>query len=282
MALLYYLSANQTDISDLCTWHLEAYLVGYTLVGQTCINLLKKLINSILTLWCLNKDTNNISLFVTERSFVTELVLISRRLQTVASKSVRLHRLHAELLTLDRSLSQPIFIPLVSLPDHVVVRIPYKESSVLNSKDKAPYLMYVEVIECSDGQSNFIDVNAFRQINPSEMSSANNPSDSNEQSSIWSRISVLDIRKKIESNSQQTLIRSSSTCVNSQDPSEPWKEKVERIKNSSPFGGFPGWNLYSIIVKYGDDLRQDYLAYQFLKVCKNIWEIENIQVWVQP
>lgn len=45
---------------------------------------------------------------------------------------------------------------------------------------------------------------------------------------------------------------------------EPWKEKVNRIRDSSPYGHLPNWKLLTAIVKCGDDLRQEMLAYQVL------------------
>jgi phosphatidylinositol 4-kinase B len=45
---------------------------------------------------------------------------------------------------------------------------------------------------------------------------------------------------------------------------EPWEEKVLRIRDSSPYGHLPNWRLVSVIVKCGDDLRQELLAYQVL------------------
>jgi len=83
-----------------------------------------------------------------------------------------------------------------------------------------------------------------------------------------------------------------------EDPSavalkEPWEEKVRyvfnilhqgrlfsssvesefvfpvllyrRIREGSPYGHLPNWRLLSVIVKCGDDLRQELLAYQVLK-----------------
>lgn len=54
-----------------------------------------------------------------------------------------------------------------------------------------------------------------------------------------------------------------------EDPSaaalkEPWEEKVRRIKESSPYGHLPNWGLLSAIIKCGDDLRQELMAYQLL------------------
>lgn len=38
-----------------------------------------------------------------------------------------------------------------------------------------------------------------------------------------------------------------------------------RIREASPYGHLPNWKLQSVIVKCGDDLRQELLAYQVLK-----------------
>lgn len=46
--------------------------------------------------------------------------------------------------------------------------------------------------------------------------------------------------------------------------SEPWEDKVAKIRESSPYGTLPGWRLMPVIVKTGDDLRQELLAYQLL------------------
>lgn len=60
-----------------------------------------------------------------------------------------------------------------------------------------------------------------------------------------------------------------------EDPSaaalkEPWEEKVKRIRDASPYGQLPNWKLLSVIIKCGDDLRQELLVYQVLKVLK-VW-----------
>lgn len=47
---------------------------------------------------------------------------------------------------------------------------------------------------------------------------------------------------------------------------EPWVDKVQRIRESSPYGHLPNWKLLSVIIKCGDDLRQELLAFQVLKM----------------
>merc|ERR1712150_133393 len=63
---------------------------------------------------------------------------------------------------------------------------------------------------------------------------------------------------------------------------EPWEAKVSRIKESSPYGNIPNWKLLACIVKCGDDLRQELLAYQILKTLQSIWKEEKVPLWVRP
>ncbi|EOA12817.1 hypothetical protein CARUB_v10025777mg [Capsella rubella] len=45
---------------------------------------------------------------------------------------------------------------------------------------------------------------------------------------------------------------------------ELWEGKRDRIRNASIYGKLPGWDLRSIIVKSGDDCRQEHLAVQLI------------------
>lgn len=42
------------------------------------------------------------------------------------------------------------------------------------------------------------------------------------------------------------------------------------------------WRLLSVIVKCGDDLRQELLASQLLTMLQRIWELERVSLWVRP
>lgn len=62
---------------------------------------------------------------------------------------------------------------------------------------------------------------------------------------------------------------------------EEWSAKRERIRRSSPYGQLKNWDLISVIVKTGDDLRQEAFACQLIQVCTKIWEEANIPVWTK-
>ncbi|XP_041263633.1 phosphatidylinositol 4-kinase beta-like, partial [Onychostruthus taczanowskii] len=55
-----------------------------------------------------------------------------------------------------------------------------------------------------------------------------------------------------------------------------------RIREASPYGHLPSWRLLSVIVKCGDDLRQELLAFQVLKQLQSIWEQERVPLWIRP
>jgi hypothetical protein len=62
---------------------------------------------------------------------------------------------------------------------------------------------------------------------------------------------------------------------------EEWSAKRERIRRSSPYGHMKNWDLVSVIVKTGDDLRQEAFACQLIQVCTKIWEESDVPVWTK-
>lgn len=62
---------------------------------------------------------------------------------------------------------------------------------------------------------------------------------------------------------------------------EAWQDKKERIRRTSPYGWMKNWDLISVIVKTGSDLRQEAFACQLIDVCDKIWRDAEIGVWVK-
>lgn len=62
---------------------------------------------------------------------------------------------------------------------------------------------------------------------------------------------------------------------------EEWTAKKERIRRSSPYGWMNNWDLISVIVKTGADLRQEAFACQLIQVCCKIWHDAEVPVWVK-
>jgi hypothetical protein len=97
-------------------------------------------------------------------------------------------------------------------------------------------------------------------------------------------INASDIRKRLETENLQPKI---GTHRDPEDPSlnalkEPWNIKQQRIRETSPYGHYESWRLLPVIIKSGDDLRQELIAYQFLDKLKHIWTTERVPVFVKP
>ncbi|XP_067951653.1 phosphatidylinositol 4-kinase beta-like isoform X2 [Watersipora subatra] len=84
-----------------------------------------------------------------EMEFVTALMNIGQRLGALETKEQRTRHLIAELGMLNLNLPARVWLP-VNRSTHMVVRIPATSAVVLNSKEKCPYLIYVEVLETDE------------------------------------------------------------------------------------------------------------------------------------
>ncbi|XP_039368587.1 phosphatidylinositol 4-kinase beta isoform X1 [Mauremys reevesii] len=273
-----------------------------------------------------------------EREFIKSLMAIGKRLATLPTKEQKTQRLISELSLLNHKLPARIWLPTAGF-DHHVVRVPHTQAVVLNSKDKAPYLIYVEVLECenfdttnvparipenrirstrsvenlpecgitheqrassfttvpnydNDDEAWSVDDIGELQVELPEMHT--NSCDNISQFSVDSItsqeskepvfIAAGDIRRRL---SEQLAHTPTAFRRDPEDPSavalkEPWQEKVRRIREGSPYGHLPNWRLLSVIVKCGDDLRQELLAFQVLKQLQSIWEQERVPLWIKP
>ena len=75
-------------------------------------------------------------------------------------------------------------------------------------------------------------------------------------------------------------------AVNKEDPSaamfrESWSAKKARIRAASPYGHFDNWDVFSVIVKTGADLRQEQLAVQLIQEFGRIWQETGSKCWVR-
>ncbi|PAA50247.1 hypothetical protein BOX15_Mlig031527g2, partial [Macrostomum lignano] len=334
--------------------------------------------------------------------FVKSLLRLSCRLRQYAAREARTRHLHGELALLNFNLPARVWLP-VHGSGHYIVRIPHTAAAVLNSKDKAPYLIYVETVSCDDprsaeviiGRGAFVrktrsqELLLMLQPTPELANNDNNDDDDSSEhgcgvggeagggGSLCSDVSATVLRivpddstsgsddgysagataaapsgavRRFNADADEFSLASSdgadgataasaaalasaanakpfspadvrrrlsnctgyafdsglsggSTAANlaggfrglshhqqlwdRDDPSlgvlrEPIADKRTRIRDSSPFGFLPSWELRAAIVKTGDDLRQELLAYQVLRLLKWIWELERVPLWLRP
>ncbi|KAL4572706.1 hypothetical protein LXL04_019488 [Taraxacum kok-saghyz] len=63
---------------------------------------------------------------------------------------------------------------------------------------------------------------------------------------------------------------------------ELWQIKKDRIRQASVYGKLPGWDLCSVIVKSGDDCRQEHLAVQLISHFYDIFQEAGLPLWLRP
>ena len=63
---------------------------------------------------------------------------------------------------------------------------------------------------------------------------------------------------------------------------ETFEQLSERLKQSSIFGSLKTWRIIKIIVKSGDDLRQEQFAMQLIDSIAQIYKLSDANWWVKP
>ncbi|XP_021961803.1 phosphatidylinositol 4-kinase beta isoform X2 [Folsomia candida] len=286
--------------------------------------------------------------------FMNSLIQIGKNLSSIPNKDDKPPKLIAELNLLNLNLPARVWIPVHGHIPHVVLRIPPQDATVLNSKDKTPYMIYAEVLEVPDVESarvppkptinnllrhsrseeNIIEAESKSSEVPKDLLTESHASSSNlniptisssgdlhSNSDCWSQeddeISLQYLQMKTKTRNEDTISQMSIDSCDSREPmmvsaidirrrlseslnapkstfqrdpedpsasvlKEQFSIKVKRIQDSSPFGQLNGWRLLPCIVKCGDDLRQELLAYQLLTLLKDMWEEERVALWVRP
>ncbi|CAF3593267.1 unnamed protein product [Rotaria socialis] len=305
------------------------------------------------------------------REFMTALINIGKKLPHVPTKDKKTQNLISEMKRMNMNLPARVWIPFYRFPHHVV-RIAFTESTVLNSRDRAPYIVYIEIVLCDNvfasplpikqndsklrstrSEENLIEhinnhqspsvngvigsyLNCETQSLDSELIDPDRSFTNSEDADIWStsdevtaddqqqsqtqsasrRNGLIGYRSNhtLNINPETQSIRSTESHLSQQeimpsdirkrltevqttgpilfdrdpdDPSaatlkEPWDKKEQRIRQASPYGHLRNWRLVAAIVKCGDDLRHELLAYQFMVRLKEIWSIEHVPVFVRP
>ncbi|GAB0094598.1 uncharacterized protein DMENIID0001_099180 [Sergentomyia squamirostris] len=340
-----------------------------------------------------------------QKEFMKTLIEIGRQLTNLPTKSEKTTQLRMSLNSVNKNLPARVWLPLHTEIPHHVVRITEDKTAVLNSKDKTPYIIYVEVVEVDDiytcpviskmmptlrhtrsvehlessgnhvgndgttvcatnpklqllppfrgairmqvhqlsisnSSTSTCDATTAEKASESGASSSTDVADSGlaatvtdlgsiekieiTEDDVWSQeddeitAQYLNMHKLSERDtlSQMSLESCDSReqsvpalfnigdvrtrhCANltnenakqfsndPEDPSaaalkEPWHEKEQLIRETSPYGHLSNWRLLSAIVKCGDDLRQELMATQLLQMFKLIWNEEQVDLWVRP
>lgn len=247
--------------------------------------------------------------FTRVTQFVDRLMRISNTLRSVPPPE-RARQLQTRLQDL---VSQPVYVPLwpADSPHFTVARfrgifffffvcfaerfcrLPVSEGLVLASRDRVPYMIFLEVLQSKTACSN--EPNAHRHSDEIHAlmqrmrQDASNLDVNVDASPVREAIEVSGdapspadqkaLEKWMEKQSEGT--GEETGPVNGRQ-SESWSERRARLAKESPFSADPNWQVLSFVVKYGDDCRQELLAVQLLGAVKRVFERAALPLWISP
>jgi phosphatidylinositol 4-kinase B len=222
-----------------------------------------------------------LALFNDERLFTLQLTNISNQLRLVQDRSKRKGELHRLLTELNEKflLSKRVVFPLGTSgkPVDWIVQIVVDECSVFSSRERAPYSLICEVIR-DDGctYSDPTTTNLFLADGSLAVPLPDAASSKHARSS--SAAAGGGGGNHNRTKSQELAGNDLLTEVFGETPSQ----RKHRIRASSVYGNHPRWDVASVIIKAGDDLRQEELALQIIDVFNKIWQEAGLTCMVVP
>ena len=118
-------------------------------------------------------------------------------------------------------------------------------------------------------------LNTSSSPSPNENSSSDPESSSRSEDDPEQNIpSLIDQIQEQEQNS--------SNMVHSSLFGETLHQKTSRLRRLSPFGKLSSYKLFNIIIKSGEDLRQEQFATQLINEFLQIFKFEKVKCWLQP
>ena len=170
-----------------------------------------------------------------------------------------------------------------------IVRILYDKSFCVCTKARVPYKILMESIELHEydvGSASpalhHSDSEIINELNTVDVETINKLMHKDDRFEGYNEY--------VEHAEQEEGVDSPKLPVNGEGEKsenvsvwgESWTELSEKIRENSPFGGYESWKLRGFIVKGLDDLRQEYLAMQFISKLKTIWEQAHLQLYLRP
>ncbi|KAM7258601.1 hypothetical protein ACFE04_014342 [Oxalis oulophora] len=192
-----------------------------------------------------------------------------------------------------------------------VVHIPEEEAVLMNSREKAPYLICTEVLKC-ETPSNTKGNQKVKGGIPLEngdgllhkppswaypLRTAQEAYRNSTDRLSSSTAHAIDQAAAAKGEAPPGLpLKSAGQDLSDAQPranggiskatdalsGELWDVKRERIRRASVYGKLPGWDLRSFIVKSGDDCRQEHLAVQLISHFYDIFQEAGLPLWLQP
>lgn len=251
--------------------------------------------------------------FRSEWNFVSTLTGISSLLKHMAfkTKEQKTKALRICLQEFNAEFARGVYMPILRRngKTYRVIRIPYKEAFTLNSRDRVPYMMFIEAVSGDDLEDSPDLQTASHLLHQQQNATSSSlPSNSDFSSSMpdldatkadaFANAPVVSIRdsedqkvtkslEKLEIIDEWVVVDKDTQVPEPQSLvdkiyKESWAKKSARVRKNSPVGNRKNWELISVVMKSGDDLRQEQLATQLIRLFYDIFQRSQLNLWVYP
>eukprot|EP00916_Digyalum_oweni_P011821 GHVL01019638.1.p1 GENE.GHVL01019638.1~~GHVL01019638.1.p1 ORF type:complete len:652 (+),score=64.44 GHVL01019638.1:1914-3869(+) len=246
------------------------------------------------------------AIFDREQAFIHELCQISSELSTV-KEAFRNQLLTTKLDKLNAFLPAKVFIPF-SEPltegedtvDHFVLHIPTQEAMILSSKGGSVYHICVEIAipttlkkcksECATKLSRAHTSTPPPSQEHTVVRSNSSPCHTNDISPALVQCQVPEFKESYTVVGE--IMNMDDPIDDTNEPSKrgpksifgekSWEEVQQDVRSRSRYGHLAGWNLLSMIVKTGTELRQEQIASQLLLSIQRLWQRHDLKLWLRP
>jgi hypothetical protein len=223
-----------------------------------------------------SRKAERVAIFNEERQTIVELINISEKLRQNPDREGRKDQLKAELEAMNSIfLQRRVFWPVAdstSKPRWIVRAVP-SEAAVFSSRERAPFLLIAEVIEDQAEKCTCAHPALGREEHPSGIGE-----DGAATTGSSTRAELPSVKTTAVAGGAGTAQTEAVAAVFG----ETFAQREARLRKASPYGHLPGWGIAAMVVKAGDDLRQEELALQLIGRFNRIWKDAGVTAMVLP
>ena len=129
-------------------------------------------------------------------------------------------------------------------------------------------------------------LNISLELNNSNSSSSDNEDSSrSDETKDISSFNILLQNKKNNNQYNSNTLSNIANQINEDSKDyfgETMVQQTARLRKNSPFGFLTSYKLYNVIIKSGEDLRQEQFASQLINEFRQIFKFEKVKCWVYP
>lgn len=217
------------------------------------------------------------------RAFVTLLTDYSEMLRYYPDRNRRKEELRKRLRMVNEKLpGMRLVHPLGSSADKVrwIVGIVVEDCTVFSSRERAPYLIRYEVI--IDDSATLRDPTSSRLRTPDGRFKVSTATDDMYDPLAGPQADAAGGHTTLTPPPPAVAADGGDEAFLQTAMGESSAERLARVRRASPWGRHPNWGMSAMIVKAGDDLRQEELALQMIHVFDSIWAEADLTCRVHP